>query len=144
MLSKTCEYAIRACIFIAKKSREHQKVCLKDIADYIGSPVAFTAKILQQLSRNHLLESAKGPNGGFIFNEEKLQNLTLSDIVHTIDGKEIYNRCVLGLENCSEQRPCPLHTEFKTIRAEIRLLLMNTKVTDLSEDLTQGKGFLRS
>ncbi len=144
MLSKTCEYAIRASIFIAKKSSEHHKVGLKEIAETIGSPVAFTAKILQQLSRNHLIESTKGPQGGFIINEVKLQSLTLSDIVDTIDGKEIYTRCVLGLEYCSEQRPCPIHGEFKIIRAEIRQLLMNTKIIDLSEEIVQGKGFLRS
>ena len=65
MFSKSCEYAIRATIFIASKCCENRKVGLKEIADAIDSPTAFTAKILQKLSKNKIINSTKGVNGGF-------------------------------------------------------------------------------
>ena len=65
MFSKTCEYAIRAMIFIAQKSEHGIKVGIKEISKGIASPEHFIAKILQDLSRKGLVQSAKGPNGGF-------------------------------------------------------------------------------
>ena len=63
MFSKACEYGIRAAVYIAHQSMEGRRVSLKEIAEKIDSPVAFTAKILQQLSRNGIVESIKGAGG---------------------------------------------------------------------------------
>ena len=65
MFSKTCEYAIRAMIFIAQKSKDGSRVRIKEIAKGIDSPEHFIAKILQDLGKKKLLQSIKGPNGGF-------------------------------------------------------------------------------
>lgn len=47
MFTKTREYAIRACIFIATKSYENKRTTIKDIAVNIDSPESIIAKILQ-------------------------------------------------------------------------------------------------
>ncbi|MCH5714809.1 RrF2 family transcriptional regulator [Niabella hibiscisoli] len=112
MFSKTCEHAIRAMIFIAQKSREGERVGIKDIAKSIEAPEHFIAKILQDLSRKNLVLSAKGPNGGFYHDQQSAQ-CTLADIVKTIDGDKIFSGCGLGLKQCSESHPCPIHHEFK-------------------------------
>lgn len=59
MFSKSCEYAIRATIYIAKQTKQDKRVGIKDIANAINSPNAFTGKILQQLSKAKIIESAK-------------------------------------------------------------------------------------
>ena len=65
MFSKECEYGIKASTYIALQSLQERSVSLKEIAEEIDSPVAFTAKILHQLAKNHILDSSKGPSGGF-------------------------------------------------------------------------------
>ena len=65
MFSKTCEYGIRATIFIASQSYQNKRVGLRDIAKKIDSPEAFTAKILQILAKTHIIHSIKGVGGGF-------------------------------------------------------------------------------
>ena len=60
MFSKTCEYAIRALIFIAQKSKDGSRISIKDISSGIDSPEYFIAKILQDLSRKGFVQSAKG------------------------------------------------------------------------------------
>ena len=72
MFSKACEYGIKATIYIAMQSMQNSRVSLKDIAKEIDSPVAFTAKILQQLARNKIVESVKGPTGGFQIEKKKI------------------------------------------------------------------------
>ena len=49
MFSKTCEYAIRATIYIASESSAGKRCGIRDIARKIESPEPFTAKILQRL-----------------------------------------------------------------------------------------------
>ncbi|MBL7758392.1 MAG: Rrf2 family transcriptional regulator, partial [Chitinophagaceae bacterium] len=51
MFSKTCEYAIRAMLFVAQKTKEGDRIGIKEIAKGIDSPEHFIAKILQDLSR---------------------------------------------------------------------------------------------
>src|SRR5437899_2015725 len=111
MFSKTCEYAIRAVLFIAQRSGEGTRVGIREIAKGIDSPEHFIAKILQDLSRKGLVQSQKGPNGGFYLDNSSLR-YSLADIVKTIDGDRIFSGCALGLKQCSEAKPCPLHHEF--------------------------------
>jgi Rrf2 family protein len=143
MFSKTCEYAIRATIYITEQSNMDRRVSLKDISREIGSPEAFTAKILQQLSKNNIIDSVKGPTGGFNIEKEKMSLIKLNEIVSAIDGDSVYRGCGLGLKTCSEVHPCPLHDKFKLIREELKFMLENTSLLELSLGLTNGITFLK-
>lgn len=143
MFSKACEYAIRASIFIAEQSLMDRKVSLKDIAKAIDSPEAYTSKILQQLSRNFLINSDKGPTGGFSMNKLELDTVKLSTIVNAIDGDAVYKGCGLGLKNCSEEMPCPAHSQFKIVREELKNMLETTLIKSLTTDFKDGLTFLK-
>ena len=142
MFSKTCEYAIRAVIFIAQKSAFGVSAGIKEIAKGIASPEHFIAKILQGLSRKGLVQSVKGPNGGFYLDENSRKN-TLADIVEAIDGDKLFNGCALGLKNCSEKKPCPLHEEFKAIRTQLHQMLQSATVDGFNQELARGISFLK-
>ena len=137
VFSKTCEYAIRSVFFIAHRTASGNKVGIKEIANGIDSPEHFLAKILQDLSRKGIVQSAKGPNGGFYMEETALKR-PLADVVEAVDGKSIFTGCGLGLAYCSETNPCPLHHEFKAIRNQLRDLLEQTMIKDFSENLNLG------
>ncbi|MBI2281119.1 MAG: Rrf2 family transcriptional regulator [Bacteroidetes bacterium] len=143
MFSKTCEYGIRAAIYIASNSREGKRVRLKDIASKIDSPEAFTAKILQLLAKNDIIDSVKGPTGGFEMNEKKMKSIMLNEIVLAIDGDKIYNGCGLGLKKCNAAKPCPVHNQFKVIRDELKTMLTTTSIYTLSEGLSEGLIWLK-
>lgn len=137
IFSKTCEYAIRAVFYIAHKSTSGSRVGIKDIAAGIDSPELYLAKILQDLSRKGLIGSAKGPNGGFFVDAVSLAR-PLSDIVEAIDGNGLFTGCALGLKQCSEVNPCPLHHQFKAIRDNIHHLLRHTTIGEFNEELLTG------
>ena len=90
MFSKACEYGIRAAIYIAQQSLVDRKVSLKDVAKAIESPIAYTSKILQKLSKNSIIKSDKGPTGGFSMDITVLENVKLCSIVYAIDGDAVY------------------------------------------------------
>jgi Rrf2 family iron-sulfur cluster assembly transcriptional regulator len=143
MFSKACEYGIRAVIYIAGQSYNGNRVSLKSIAEEINSPEAFTAKILQQLVKNELIGSVKGPNGGFEIEKSRMAEIRLSEIVSAIDGDAIYKGCGLGLKDCSEIHPCPVHHKFKKIRTDLRNMLESTTLLELTRGLKKGLTFLK-
>jgi len=128
---------MRAVFFIAHKTTDGGRVSIKEIATGIDSPEHFLAKILQDLSRRGIVQSAKGPNGGFYLDADSLKR-PLSGIVEAVDGNGIFTSCALGLKQCSEVNPCPLHHDFKSIRSQIHQLLENTSIGEFNGDLTLG------
>jgi Rrf2 family protein len=122
---------------------KNEKVGMKDVAKAIDSPEAYTSKILQQLSRNNIIQSEKGPTGGFSVEKEKIDQLNLSMIVSAIDGDSIYEGCGLGFHHCNENKPCVIHHQYKTIRDDLKTMLENTLLVDLSEDVEKGLSFLK-
>ncbi len=142
MLSKTCEYAIRAVIYIAQQTKDGNRVGIKDVAKGIDSPEYFIAKILQEMVRKNLLQSTKGPNGGFHLDEKDMKN-SLAVIVRHFDGDKIFSGCALGLKRCSEKNPCPLHQQFKEIRNTLKHLLEITTINQLVEKLDSQEVFLK-
>lgn len=142
MFSKTCEYAIRALIFIGQKTKDGARIGIKDIAKGIDSPEYFIAKILQDLSRKGFVQSSKGPTGGFSMDERNLQQ-SLAEIVKEIDGNKLFTGCGLGLKECSENHPCPIHSEFTQIRQNIKTMLEEFKIQLFVHDLDRKLTFLK-
>jgi Rrf2 family iron-sulfur cluster assembly transcriptional regulator len=142
MLSKTCEYAIRASIFIATQSSQNKRVTIKEIAENINSPQSFTAKILQILAKKEIVHSVKGIGGGFEIPKDDIKKISLAQIVIAIDGEGIFTSCGLGLDHCSEERPCPLYNKFKGIREELVFMLENTNLEEMAMDINSGDSFL--
>lgn len=143
MFSKACEYGIKASIYIAEQSLLDNKVSLSEVAGAIESPAAYTSKILQQLARNKIIVSEKGPTGGFSMDKAKLEKVKLSSIVYAIDGDGIYLGCGLGLKKCNANKPCPVHNQFKVIRNELKNMLETTSIKSLAMDYERGLTFLK-
>lgn len=143
MFSKACEYGIRSLIFITQKSLKKERVNITEISEAIDSPNAFTAKILQKLVRGNILSSIKGPQGGFFIAQEDLGRVKLAEVVAILDGNNIYDGCGLGLRECNELKPCPLHDSFKSVRDDLKKMLMKTSLKDLAEQLEDGNTFLK-
>ncbi len=143
MFSKSCEYAIKAMIFVAQKSKDEGRVGVKEIANGIDAPEHFIAKILQDLGKKNLVNSVKGPNGGFYMDKLNLKS-SIADIVIAIDGDGIYKECVIGLKACSEKNPCPVHFEYKEIKKNLITMLEQNTIADFNYKLDTGKFFLKN
>jgi Rrf2 family iron-sulfur cluster assembly transcriptional regulator len=107
MFSKTCQYAFRTTTVIAVASAMGERLSLDAIAERTDSPKAFTAKVLQQLTRAGIMESHKGPSGGFDLPPLMAKKIKLSHIVKAIDDDTVYRGCGMGLKACNASKPCP-------------------------------------
>ncbi|MBX2903142.1 MAG: Rrf2 family transcriptional regulator [Chitinophagales bacterium] len=143
MFSKACEHGIKAIIYIATQSLEGKRVKIGDVAEHSGSPEAFTAKVLGALTKHNILNSCKGPHGGFDMSIEQMRQTKMSDIVYAIDGDSIYNGCGMGLESCNDEQPCPMHEKFAKVRKGIKVMLTTTSAYDLALGIKSGKTVLK-
>ncbi|MDX1940415.1 MAG: Rrf2 family transcriptional regulator [Saprospiraceae bacterium] len=138
MFSKSCKYAIRAVLYLAVHSSEEKKFGAKEIAESLDIPKPFLAKLLQQLSRQGLVSSAKGPSGGFFLNDEG-KAIPLRQIIEAIDGPEIFSSCILGLPVCSSENPCPMHTKAIAYREGLLKLVEDQAICDLAKRIQRMK-----
>lgn len=143
IFSKACEHGIRATLYIAQQSLKKQRVSLKEIAKEINGPEAFTAKILQQLARNNIVVSTKGPSGGFQMDRKAMDEIKLVQVVEAIDGTGIFTKCGLGLTECSETHPCPVHDKFKVVRNGLHRMMDTTNIYDLATGLQENQTYLK-
>ncbi len=134
MLSNTCRYGIRAVIYIASRQEKNSKTGLTQISKDLNLPAPFLAKILQQLARQKILNSLKGPHGGFSL-QKKPEKISLFDIVTTIDGDGIFTDCIIHNSKCggvnNKSKECPVHNDFAEIRKKLIQFFKNTTIDDL-------------
>ncbi len=138
MFSKTCQYGIRAVLYLAVHTNFEHKLGVKEIAASLEVPQPFLAKILQKLSKNDLITSVKGPKGGFYLSN-KNRIITIEKVVECLDGADVFTSCVLGLPICSEENPCPLHVHAFSFRAGLKYQLKHQNVDELARRIKREK-----
>ncbi len=144
MFSKATEYALRATIYIAQKGTEENKIGIDEISKAIDSPQSFTAKILQALRRdNKIIRSVSGPNGGF-FMTEKSRQLPVRAILEAMGEDGVLEKCVLGLAQCSETKPCPMHSKYRIIKKQLIELFETKTIQRLADDIKNGDVFINN
>lgn len=141
MLSNTCKTAIKAVIYLASKEENGDKTGVKEIALYINASEHTVSKILQNLVRQKIINSIKGPSGGFYITKEQ-QSQPIITIVNTIDGKDLFNECGLGLSKCSPTHPCPIHDDYKKGREIIQNLFTTKTISVLCDPVESGLAHL--
>ena len=141
LLSKSCEYAIRAAVYIAYKSQKNQRTGMIEVAAAIGSPIHFTGKILQAMARRKVISSNKGPHGGFYVKDDR--SLFLIDIIRAIDGCELFTACVMGLQTCSDLKPCPMHAQIKPLKDQLLIEFGKKSVNEMVYEYEQNRYFLK-
>ena len=141
MLSLTCKTAIKAVIYLASKFESGEKAGIKEIAEFIEASEHTVGKMLQSLVKENVINSVKGPNGGF-YVTAKQKDQPIINIVEAIDGKEVFNQCGLGLSKCSSTHPCPIHNDYKVVRDLFEKMCREKKVSDLCEPVNNGLAYL--
>jgi Rrf2 family transcriptional regulator, iron-sulfur cluster assembly transcription factor len=127
--SKPCMHGLRAVLYIAS-GNSVAPVRGEDIAREEDLPQPFLSKILKILASRDILQSVRGPGGGFRL-ARGAEEITLLDIVEAIDGLSQFDECALGWKTCQDDKPCPLHNSWKQMRQGLREYLAKTTVADL-------------
>lgn len=130
IFSPSFEYALQALIYLAGR-KNGQPVQVQEIAQKEGIPKYFLAKILNYLDHQSLVESVKGPGGGFKLSRPAAK-IKVSDVVAVYEGLDHLDKvCILGLDRCQEPNSCALHKEWKKFRQTLKKRVKLLTVADL-------------
>lgn len=130
LLSKSCVYALRASVYLASKEGSGY-VTIKELSDELGISFHFLTKVLQQLTKNQILKSYQGPNGGVKL-AKPASEVLFNEIVVSIDGSHLLKECALGLPGCGELKPCPLHDQWSGFRTRLQELMRDVSIAEMA------------
>lgn len=134
MFSSSCEYGLRATMYLAAMDNGEQFVSIGKISEELDISFHFLTKTFQKMTQAGLLESQRGPAGGVRLAEEP-EAITLKDIVYAIDGSGLFTECILGLPGCGDDKPCPLHNQWATRREHFVGMLEEATLDQLVHDI---------
>lgn len=137
ILSRTSQYAIQALIFIATQP-PGVPVLIRNVAEHLGVPPPYLAKIMQSLARGRLIDSFRGRQGGVCLREGG-EKTDLMQILTLIEGPGLTENCVLGLKICGDETACPVHNQWKPIKTRIVNMLHQQTLGKLAAAVRSGK-----
>lgn len=135
MLSQTCEYALRAIVFLADHPGEANTS--EAIAAVTKVPIGYLAKIMQQLARGGLVSSQRGLHGGFTLLKNP-KELTMYDVMQCVDPIERITECPLKLEGHGTNL-CPLHRRLDNAMQALELSFKKTSIAQLLTEPTTSR-----
>jgi Rrf2 family protein len=127
-LSQSVGYAIQALSCLGNDAPSTKLI--RDIAKQTGVPPAYLAKLIKRLADANLVTSKRGIKGGTWLRRPP-EEITLMEISEAIDGRKWLGRCLLGLEECTDERACPTHEFWRKARAGIQKKLEETSLADV-------------
>lgn len=133
MLSNASKYAIRSILYLAVQDKK-KKIGAKKIAEELEVPQPFLAKLLQQLTKNKLVSSTKGPTGGFYLSDESRKN-TVWDIITCVDGTDKFDNCFMGLSSCNDLNPCPVHFTVAPFKKKLLADFKDKNIQEFSKEI---------
>ncbi len=118
--------------------------CLaKNISEELRLPGPYLAKILQTLVQGGLLESVRGPRGGFRL-ARPAQFVTVGEVLEVVEGPAALDGCLMGFPACGPENPCPLHVLWSEVKAQIDVSLAQSTILDLQRLTPEKRRMLAS
>jgi len=93
-------------------------VVVKEMADALGLPLFYLAKLIQPPTHAGWLPPLHGRGGGVRLSNGA-ETITLLDILHLTNGHRVTCECLLGFKACEDETACVLHCQWKPIKQEL-------------------------
>lgn len=126
-LSEGANLALHATMLLAGKLAQPQDTAT--LAETMGASSAHLSKVLQRLQRAGIVNSVRGPKGGFTL-ARKPQDITLLSIYEVIEGPLEVRTCLLGRAVCKPGK-CIFGDFLGSARREFKELLSQTTLASV-------------
>jgi len=132
-ISTKGEYGIRAMLYIGMHA-ENGPVTSHEIAKHQGIPEPYLRQILAQLSKDRLIQSNRGPQGGHVLGRPAAQ-ITLRHVLMTLEGQTTAIDQILALPCTIDvgTEHCAIREVFLEVKKAIERILSTTTLADMVE-----------
>lgn len=129
MFSQTTEYALRAMVHLATAGPD-KALNSETLAEQIQAPKGYLSKIMRDLVVAELVNSQRGPNGGFVLSRPA-SKISIYDVVEAVDPLQRITKCPLG--NPRHVKLCPLHKRMDDALAMVEKEFKRTNLAQVVE-----------
>lgn len=126
-ISEATSIGIHSMAYIASKESRTTTI---EISRSLGISENHLSKVLQRLAKNNLVQSTRGPGGGFTLSREK-NRITLREIYEAIDGPLDEFTCLFKTKKCTSPR-CVMGDTLTDIKVRFQEYLTKTRLSDIS------------
>lgn len=126
MISSTATYALRAATYLANQPERY--VNRAEISDATSVPYEYLLKVLNQLDAAEIVESRRGPGGGYRL-RMPASELTSLKVVSAVDSIPRITKCPLGIVD--HEKLCPVHKLIDDAARRVEETLAQAKISDL-------------
>jgi len=136
MLNQSADYALRAVLFIARQKEGSTNA--DAAARALGVPRNYLGKVLNTLAHAGVLESVRGPRGGFRL-ARSASAITLDSVIEPFQRLPERRVCLLGDRPCDSADPCDVHLRWRQIADPVNNFFRTTTVAALLAPLTASR-----
>lgn len=129
MFSSTAEYALRAVSFLATHTEGLSSSQL--IAEHTKVPPGYLSKVLKDLAQAGVVNSQRGPNGGFSL-AGSAESLSVLAVINAVDPIQRIKTCPLGIPSHGTNL-CRLHRRLDDAIAMVERTLAETSIAAMIE-----------
>jgi Rrf2 family protein len=127
--SKKVEYALISLNHI-NRDGSCKPISVRQISDNYNIPFELLAKILQKLSKFNILDSIKGPKGGYKLKPD-YENLTLIEFIEILEGPFGITECLVDVQ-CNQLSNCNIINPLNKINSKIYQVFNDIKLNQLT------------
>ena len=128
-VSEAATLALHTMVFLAANPGERFSV--KQIAGTHDVSEAHLSKVLQRLAKVGLVNSTRGPKGGFV-PARAADEITLLDVYEAVDGPLSPMTCLFGTPICNGRR-CIMGDVLKMVNEQTKTYLTQTTILDVAD-----------
>ncbi len=134
IIHRNTDYAVRALVAL---NAERRVMSASSLAERDGVPVDFLRKIMQLLKDAGIVESVRGPFGGYRLSRAPA-GITLYEIIKAVQGPLCMNVCFADPKACKNSDSCGLRCRLADIGAELKSYLEKITLAQIAGDQPGG------
>ena len=109
---------------------EEKMYTAKELAETTEIPLPTVTRILKMLSNGELLESQRGPQGGYSLTKSA-KEISVAEVIEAMEGPISLTECASDDCGCSYEAYCAVGKPWQQINKAIREVLENINLADM-------------
>jgi FeS assembly SUF system regulator len=135
-ISKLTDYAI---LVMVELTREGEMLSAQALAERIHVETPTASKVLKLLSGNGLLQSYRGPSGGYQVSRSA-SDISVAEVIAAIEGPIAMTECSVEEGLCSQEDNCDLRSNWQRISLAVAQALRDVSLAEMSAPVGSTPG----
>jgi len=132
-LSTKGQYGVRAMFEVAKNYGKGTTT-IRDISERQDVSVSYLEQLLNKLRHSGLVESVKGPGGGYVLTREP-REIAIGEVLRVLEGPVAITNCLdPGAKGCDRVDSCVTRMLWKSLGERIEGFLDQISLQELIEE----------